>query len=399
MKKLVLKNGLKILLAEKETKATTISINVKVGSNNESSNNLGISHFIEHMLFEGTKKRNSYQIASEIEKLGGEINAATSNNRTFYYIHIPTKHTKKGIEIISDIIQNPLFNKENIEKERKVIVNEIRLVNDEPRFYQWVLFTKTLYKKNPTRNPVYGSIDIVKKLSQKDLIDYYKNFYSPNNMVISIVGKSPSKYLPFIKEQFKDSKQKKIKKHILIKEPETKQPQIKTEKKPTLQTYTVIGYKTPTREKKESYSLDLLQNILGYGQSSKLFTEIRNKFGLVYEIGVEHEPYFDFGFFAAYANTNKKNLGKVKSLILKEFEKIKNISSTELEETKESIIGSFILENEDNKKYADNLGFWELAGNVNLLEKYPENIRKVTLQEIRKVAKKYLTKNYTQVII
>lgn len=399
MKKVILKNGLKIILAEKETKATTISINVKAGSNNETQKTLGISHFIEHMLFEGTKKRNSQEIVSEIEKIGGEINAATSNNRTLFYIQVPTKYTKKGIKIISDIIQNPLFDEKSIEKERKVIINEIKMVNDEPRFYQWILFTKTLFKKHPAHNPVYGKIEIVNKLSKKDLFSYYKKYYCPNNMVISIVGKSPSKLLPYIKKQFENFKTYKIKKPILIREPKIKHPRINIEKGKTLQSYTVIGYKTVARDKKESYSLDILENILGKGQSSKLFTEIRSKLGLVYEIGVEHESNFDFGFFAAYANTNKKNLPKVKSKILEEFKKIQNISAEELKETKESIIGSFILENEDDKKYADNLGFLELVGNVNLLKQYPHNIRKVTLKEIRQVAKKYLNKNYTQIII
>ena len=167
MKKTNLKNGLTLIEEKKDTASVSIVITVKTGSNNETKKILGISHFIEHMLFEGTAKReNSTIIANEIEKLGGDLNAYTSNEKTCFYIKVPKKHFDKALDILSDILQNPVFDKKSIEKERGIILKEINLVNDEPRFYQWILFQRTLFKKYPTKNPAYGTRAAVKKITR-----------------------------------------------------------------------------------------------------------------------------------------------------------------------------------------------------------------------------------------
>jgi len=396
MKKITLNNKLKIILYPKKTQTTTIAVHIKVGSNNESKSVLGISHFIEHMLFEGTSTRSSLQIASEIEKIGGELNAATSNERTFFYAQVPNKHIKTAVEILADILQNPLFQTSKIEKERKVITNEIKLITDEPRFHQWILFTKVLFQNNPAKNPVYGSEATVKNIKKSQLLNYYKKYYNANNIFITIIGNTNC--LNLIKKHFSKLKPKQTPKVKINKEP----PQIKKtlkEKKQILQSYIVLGYKTPTRLNKETYALDLLENILGYGQSSKLFTTIRNKYGLVYEIGLEHESKKDYGFFAAYANTNKKNIQKVISLILREFNNIQDLTEKELQQAKTSIEGLFKLTSDNPQKLSDLIGYWETIKDSNLAGTYIEEIKKVTLKELKQTAKKYLTNNYTLSII
>lgn len=397
MKEITLKNSLKVIIYPKKISTTTISVHVRTGSNNESEDILGISHFIEHMLFEGTKTRSSLQISSEIEKIGGELNAATSNERTFFYAHVPNKHIKKAIEILSDIIQNPSFKQKLIEKERKVIINEIKLITDEPRFHQWTIFTKNLFQKNPAKTPVYGKEETIKKITRKQILDYYRKYYTSNNITITIIGKT--NLVKLIKKDFSKLKPKELPKPKIEKEPLQHKPIIFKEKRPTLQSYLVLGYKTPTRLKKESYALDILENILGYGQSSKLFITIRNKYGLAYEIGLEHESKPDYGFFAAYANTNKKNIKRVVSLILKEFKNIQNLTEKELQEAKSSIEGLYILTKDDPKKFSDFLGFWDRVKNASLAENYIKEIKRITLEEVKQVAKKYLTNNYTLTII
>jgi predicted Zn-dependent peptidase len=189
MKKYILSNGLTILLEKRSTDSVTIMVTVRVGSNNEPENLLGISHFLEHMLFEGTKKRpSSTIIANEIERLGGELNAYTTNERTCFYIKVPKKHFDIALDIISDILQNPVFDKSAIEKERQIILKEINMVTDDPRFHQWILFQKTLFKKHPARNPTYGAIETVQKIRRDDLISYYNKHYTGTNMIISVVG-------------------------------------------------------------------------------------------------------------------------------------------------------------------------------------------------------------------
>lgn len=395
MRKIKLKNGLTIIYDKQPTKSVSIQVTVKVGSINETKQNNGISHFIEHMLFEGTKKRTTQEIANEIERLGGEINAATTTERTFYYIKILNKYFDKALDVVSDIIQNPKFDIKSLEKEKKVILNEINLVNDEPRFYQFILFQRLLFDSN-AKLPTYGDKEVVKNLTRNDLLDYFNQYYISNNIVISIVGniKDP---IEKIKKKFNKLKYKKIKK-LIIKEGKNKLKKI-IEKKKVNQTYLVLGYKVPKRDSKESYIFDVLQAILGRGQSGKLFDEIRTKRGLAYEVGVHNEPGISISLFAVYVNTDKKNVNKVIKIILNEFAKLKKIDNKDLNEAKTYIEGNFALENEDTKEKSNLIGFWELINKSENVNNYIKNIKKVTINDVRNVVKKYLNNNYTLAIL
>jgi len=399
MQKTTLKNGLTIITQLKQSDSVSIVITVKVGSNNETRKINGISHFIEHMLFEGTKHRKSSTIiANEIEKLGGELNAYTSNERTVFFIKVPKKHFDIALNIVSDIIQNPLFDKATIEKERNIILKEINMVTDEPRFHQWVLFQKTLFKKHPAKNPTYGTIEAVKNITRNDLINYYKKYYIPNNMIISVVGniKNIHKKIEKSFKNFKKGEEIKIKS---VKEPEQKNIQKKTEKKKILNSYIVFGYKTAKRDEKESYILDVVKAILGRGQSGKIIEEIRNKRGLAYEVNVLHDPNKDYGFFAVYLNTDKKKINEAVKIILDEFNKLKKVKEKEISDAKGFIEGQFILEKEDTRHLADLNSFWEMIKDAMLAKNYIKEIKKIKKKDIARVANKYLTKKYTLAVI
>jgi len=399
MKKLTLKNNLTVILEKKQTETVTIQATVKVGSNNETDKISGISHFIEHMLFEGTKKRpTSLIISNEIESLGGELNAYTSNERTCFYIKIAKEHFSKALDIVADIVQNPQFEKKYIEKERKIILKEINLHKDEPRFHQWVLFTSALFKKHPTKRVTYGTVKAVKAITRKDLLDYYHSHYVPNNIIISVVGNFDN-ITGEVKKQFKDFKERKLKKPLAVEEPLQTKIELKKEKRKILSSYMVMGYKTPPRISSEAYTLDVIEAILGRGQSGKIFDEIRNKRGLAYEVGVHHDPCFDYGFFSVYLNTDKKNIQKCIQIILKEFKNLKNITPKELKEAKGFLIGQHILDNEGTKDLADELGFWESMKDFKLLNSYIKEVNKVSKADILKVANKYFTENYTLAMI
>lgn len=400
MEKITLNNGLRLIIEKKPLDTVTIQATVNVGSNNENKKNNGISHFIEHMLFEGTKKRPASGIISnEIESVGGELNAYTSNERTCFYTKIPKKHFDNALDIIADIIQNPSFNKKNIEKERKVISKEIDLHKDEPRFHQWILFTKVLFKKHPAKLPAYGTVEAVKKITRNDLLGYYHKYYTPNNIILSIVGNFSKDITSKIKNQFKNFKPKKLPKIKKIIEPKQNNISAIKEKRKILSSYMVMGYKTPQRTSKDSYTLDVIKSILGRGQSGKIFDEIRNKRGLAYEVGVHHDPSGDYGFFAVYLNTDKKNIKQIIQLILKEFNNLKNLTKKELKEAKGFLIGQHILESEDARELADELGFWESIKDAKLLNNYIKEINKVSKKNILRVAEKYLTKNYALAVV
>lgn len=397
MKKFLLKNGLKIILDRKPSNSVVIEVCVNVGSNYEKNEQGGISHVMEHMLFEGTLNRTQNQIANEIEKLGGEINGITSHERTYFYVRIPKKHFDIGLDVITDIIKNPVFDEKAIEKERKVVLDEINLILDEPRFYRWVLFLKKLFKKHPIKNPIYGCKESVKKIGKTELIRFYEKYYVPNNMVISIVGDISD--VSKVKRAFGNLKKKKLPKIKKIYEPKQKSAQKTVEKRKTMQSYVALGYKTVDRIKKESYVLDVIASILGRGQSGKLFNEIRTKRGLAYDVGVYHETSKNYGFFGVYVDTNKKNIPIIKKIVVEEIEKLMNVGDEEVKEAKTFIEGKFVLNEEDNRKMADLLCYWENIGDVRYIYNYIKNIRKVTKSDIRSVIRKYLGKNYTLAII
>ena len=395
-----LKNGLTMIVLPRKTDSIVIEVTAKVGSMNEIPENLGISHFIEHMLFEGTKKRkNAAIIANAIERLGGDINAATSNDRTLYYIKVLKNHFEIALDVMSDIIINPILGNKEIEKERKVILDEINMVNDNPRFYQWVMFYSTLFKESPARNPVYGSKETVKSFSRQHIIDYYMKHYVANNMIMTVIGDvNPGSVIRKISSAFSSMKHGQLHNAIECNEP-AQRMEIKTEKRHINQSYFVLGYKTVPRNHRHSYVLDVIKAVLGRGQSGKIFEEVRIKKGLAYDVGVYNDPSINYGVFAVYCNTNRKNIEKVKSIILKEFSKLKRISDKDLSEAKTFIEGSHALDMEDNIKKASDLADWEQLGNVNEEKSYIKRIKSVTKKEIRDVVERYLTKDYVMTVI
>ncbi len=387
MKRFVLKNGLTVLIKQKPTNAVAVEVTVKVGSNHETSKNRGISHFVEHMLFEGTKKRNAQQIANDIEKIGGEINALTDNERTSYYTLVLYKHLERALDVLSDIIQNPLFDEKIIEKERKVVLDEISLTTDDPKIHQWMLFQKALYQKHNCRYPVYGTRECVLNLKRKDFLDFYHKYYVPNNTIISVVGNIDKQVLKKIGHYFTFSEKPVPKRKELI-EPETK-PLNFVEKRKILHSYMVLGFKTVPRNHPDSFVFDVIRSDLGRGQSSKLFQEIRTKRGLAYIVGAHYEAGEDYGWLAVYVGTDKKNLRKVKNIILKEFRHLKNLSANDLKDAINFIEGDHLLSNEDNHALADTISVWEVIGKPYSVEDYIKNIKKVKKDDIRRIVKKY----------
>ena len=398
MKKYFLGNGLVVIEEKRKSDSVSVQLTVKAGSNFEKEGIRGVSHFIEHMVFEGTKNRKTAkEISNEIESLGGEINAYTNNIRTCFYIKVPKKHFEKALEIISDIIKNPLFRERDIDKERGVILKEINIFNDESRFFQWILFQKLLFGNSPYGYPAFGTYEDVKKISRQDILSFFSKYYFAGNTIISVVGDFNNSE-KIIKKYFSDFRKGKVKLKKLNDDIANKKKYIKVKRKNT-NSYMVLGYKTANRLHNDSYVLDIIQAILGKGQSGRIFDEVRNKSGLAYEVGVYHECDKNIGFFAVYLSTDKKNIGLIKKLILKEFEKLKNISQEELKHAIGYVEGKYLLDNENTHNKADELGYWELIKNTKLEKNYLKKIRKVSVEGVARVAKKYLTKNYSLAII
>jgi len=386
-------NGLSLILDKRATDSVVVQILVKTGSNNETPLEAGLSHFLEHMVFEGSEKYNtSKKLSSEIEKLGGELNAATSNTKTYFYAKVPKKHLAKALEVISQIVFYPLFRQKDFEKERKIILDEINMIKDQPLRYQWDLFTETLFIKHPTKKSIAGTHKSIKEMTLERLKNYYKKHYKTNNMTLVISGNFTNS-IKKIEKYFNKKIIGNVPKQKKVIEPKQKR-KIATEKRKIGQSYYVLGYKTVPQKNKDSYVLELIRAILARGQSGRLFEEIRGKRGLAYVVGAHHEAETDFGYFAIFCGTDKKNKNKIIKIVLDEFNKLQQITKNDLQEAKTFIEGEFLLDNEENERRSITIADWEHATDLNAFNNYLKEIKKITLADFKRVAKKYLTKEY-----
>ena len=397
MKKFKLSNGLTVIFEKTKSNSITLGVCVKTGSNYENDKNRGISHFLEHLIFEGTKNRTSKEIANEIEGVGGEFNAFTTHEVTFFYAKVLSKFFNNALDVIFDILKNSVFEEKTIEKERRVILEEMNLWIDDPKSYQWALLQKALYKKHPAKYPVIGFKETLHNINRKEILNYFGKYYVPNNMIVILIGNLNSEMCNKLKNEFSKLDYKKIDK-ITIKN-ETQKSVIKLkEKREVLHSYFLIGFKTVTTNDKDSYVLDLISVILGWGQRSRLFNEIRAKRGLSYDVGATHDCNKTYGYFAAYVSAEHKKVELCKELILKEF-KLENLNDQEIEDAKNMLEGLKLLRNEDTKELAVSLGYWEHYSKAENFYEYIKNIRKITKKDILRVLKKYFDGKYVEVLI
>jgi predicted Zn-dependent peptidase len=388
-----LKNGIKVIYHPHIGESVAVNVLIGVGSFDDPKSYLGISHFIEHMSFEGTNTRSAMDISCSIEGLGGEINAYTTNEKTCYSIKVLKKHIDSSLEILSDIIKNPKFEEDKIEKERRIILSEISMRDDQPIAYQWDLFLNAAFNDSIIKIPVIGMSNTIKNIKKDDLNKFHKDYYVPNNMIISVVGdiKNPfsyiEKYFGDMNPKFLKNKRK-INYSLLNKKISVKK------KKDISQTYMIIGYPTIPIIHKDCLTLELIRAILGKGLSGRLFNEIRNKKGLGYDIGVHHEASPYFGFFSCYVSADKKNILKCKEIILNELKKAPYVCGKELIEAKNFLEGEVIFDNEANHRLADTICGWAQADMLEKLKTLTDDINNISSKDIERVAKKYLTDNY-----
>lgn len=397
MKKAVLGNGLTVLYYPKKGNSVVVEVMINVGSCHEKSDERGISHFLEHILFEGTKKRpTNKEISNEIERIGGDFNAYTSTGKTCFYAKVLKKHFTIAVDVLADILQNPLLREEDIKKEKNVVLKEIAMIYDEPRFHQWILLQQNLFEKHPCKYPTYGDVKVIKTLNRIKVEAFFRRYYVPNNMVVSIVGDVPN-WRKEIEKNFV-FKRNKIVRTEFSEEPALRKNKKVWLKKKIFNTHLVLGFKTVSRAHADSYVLDVINGILGRGQSGKMFTEIRSKRGLGYDVGTQVMSDNNFGYFAAYAIIDKKNIDLVKNLMLEEIQSLQNVTAEEVKEAQDFIEGDYLLEMEDTQKVADQMLFWEQVKSVEEMNEYLRKVKKVTINDIKRVVGKYFN-HYAQVVL
>lgn len=343
-----LENGLTIIGEEiPYLKSISLGIWVKAGSIIETKENSGVSHFIEHMLFKGTKNRSSKELAREIDNLGGILNAFTSKECTCFYVKLLDEHIDIGIEVLSDMILNSCFDKKDIEKEKSVILEELKMYEDSPDDLSYDLLLENIYKDHSLGMNILGDRNTLKNFKRENILDYYNKYYVPNNSVISICGNfNFEEIVEKIKDKFKTWEAKEA--SINTTEPKFN-PCIIKKNKDIKQVNLAINLKAiPMINDREVYALSVVNNVFGGSISSRLFQKIREEKGLVYSIYSSQTLYQECGELGIFASTSNENVEEVYKLILDEIDLIRNeyISLQEIHESKEQLKGSYMLDRE-----------------------------------------------------
>ncbi|MGI5998501.1 MAG: M16 family metallopeptidase [Lutispora sp.] len=385
-----LDNGVRIVAEEiKYVNSVSIGIWVKVGSRNEDESNNGMSHFIEHMLFKGTKNRTAKEIAGSIDKIGGQLNAFTSKECTCFYAKVLDTHFDIALDILSDMFFNSSFSENEIEKEKGVVLEEIGMYEDSPEDLVHDIFTQSVWSKNSLGMPILGKDETLKAFKRQDIIDYIDRNYTPENIVISVVGNFEKEYvLSEIEKVF--SKHKTSKKDRVITPEPVFTPIYKHKEKNTEQAHLCLGFKGFELSNKYTYPLLVLNNIFGGAMSSRLFQKIREEQGLAYSVFSYPSSYTDCGLLSIYAGMKPNQLDYVIELIIEEINKIKanGISEDELYDSKEQIKGSYILGLESTSGRMNSIGKSELLlDKIYSPKEITELIDAVTMDDINHVIK------------
>ncbi|MFH1248666.1 MAG: pitrilysin family protein [archaeon] len=377
--KTVLKNGLTILFEKRNLPIVNILYSSRFGSAYESDKLKGVAHLIEHMVFKGTKNRNQKEIAKEIEGVGGVINAFTAQQQTTFWDQLPSKYYTKGFEIISDIMTSPLFDKKELEKEKKVVFEEQKRWRDLPEHYIFLKIRGLLYN-NPFGSSPLGTSKTLTEMDSKTILDFHQNNLSRG--ILTVVGNA--NFEEIINNAEAKLKQTNVK--ISLPEIMRKNGSSIENREGLNQTHIALGMHMPSLSQKDRYAAEIISNILGGGMSSRLWQEIRERRSMAYSVNAAIEQEKDYGHMIIYAGIENSKLKDAKEIILKEIKKLQQLNRKDIEESKEQLIGNFLLHIESGVNVAQNLVLNEIAGDAEEFYNYDERISKVSLEDVKRIS-------------
>jgi len=392
-KKQTLTNNVRLLtIPLQETQTASLVVLTKVGSRNESASISGASHFIEHLMFKGTKRRpTTLDLAKELDSIGAEFNAFTGKDLTGYFIKSDAKHLSLSIDVLSDILLHSKFDPQEITKEKGVIIEEINMYQDNPLMYVEDLLEQTIYgKSDPLGRSISGSRQTVSALTQKDLLAYKNNFYTGSNIVIAVAGRFGQKQLAELKRKFSFPIGRVVKK-IPIRRPAARGIKLTIKNKETEQIQLALGLPAYPYSHPRLYALQLLAIILGGNMSSRLFLSVRERNGLAYFIRTGVNIYEDAGALTIQAGLDKQRLNEAIKLIVAELKRaVKDLTAEELRRAKDYLYGQTAIEMENSLQLANFYAQQELmlkkvltpAEKLKKIEAVNLNQLKKTAQEI-----------------
>jgi len=393
-KKTHLENGMPVVMEQvKDVRSVALGVWVKVGSRYEPSEKNGISHFLEHMFFKGTQKRSAKDIAVDTDSMGGDLNAFTSRENTTFYIKVLDEYFDKGIELLSDIFIHSTFPEDDIEKERGIVKEEIKMVEDTPDDYIHDLFNQMIWGSKGIGQPILGSRETIKSFKREDLISHTKKHYGTKDIVIACAGNFETDSLLNALNRSFSSLRKGV-------EPDKEarplfNSRIKVYGKELSEVHLCLGVEGLPQASKDRYVMFILNTLLGGGVSSRLFQEIREKRGLVYSVYSYISAYVDTGVLAVYAGTGKKKVLHVIELILKELRSLANIlTDVDLERAKAQLKGNLILGLESTSSRMQNIARQEIYyGRYFSPSEIIKEINSISLAQVKELADRLLSRS------
>ncbi|MTI89337.1 MAG: insulinase family protein [Balneolaceae bacterium] len=392
-----LDNGLRIVTEHIESvKSISVGIWVKTGSRNETQKQAGITHFLEHMLFKGTDSRSSYDIALSMEAVGGYLNAFTSSEYTCYYARCVNTQLERALDVLSDMVLNPSFPEEEVEKEKKVVIEEMKMYRDSPNDYLFEQFSEKMFKGHELGRSILGYEDTVSAFSREDLYEYMSEQYYPGNILVSVAGNvDHDKVVALVSSYFEELEARKSRKNEQ-KLPAFTPVDLKLTKA-IEQTHYVYGRRGINFDHEDKYLLLLANTILGGGMSARLHQNVREKYGYCYSIQTFNQSYTDTGLWGVYVGTDQQYVDHVRDLIKQELKKVQEelIPQKELDEAKSQLKGKLLLSQENTSSRMTRLAKSELYfGRFVTLDELVENIDSVTSEQINEFARNFFDEQY-----
>ncbi|RLQ95696.1 M16 family metallopeptidase [Falsibacillus albus] len=400
IKKYTCQNGVRIVLEEIPTvRSVAIGIWIGTGSRDETPENNGISHFLEHMFFKGTENRGAREIAEAFDAIGGQVNAFTSKEYTCYYAKVLDNHSEMALDILSDMFFNSTFDQEELKKEKNVVFEEIKMYEDTPDDIVHDLLSKAAYQSHPLGYPILGTEETLDTFDQNKLKEYMHNMYTPDKVVISIAGNINEEFIRTVEKKF--GTYKGGNRAIFEKEPEFHFNQL-ARKKDTEQAHLCLGFEGLQIGHRDVYSLIVLNNILGGSMSSRLFQEVREKRGLAYSVFSYHTSYKDSGMVTIYGGTGAKQMDQLFDTVQETLALLKKdgITEKELLNSKEQLKGNLMLSLESTNSRMSRNGKNELLlGRHRSLDEIVDEVDSVTIKGVNELSNRIFTDLYSLSLI
>ncbi len=389
-----LENGIPVVMEPfKNVRSVAVGVWVKVGSRYEKPEMNGISHFLEHMFFKGTRRRSPKDIAVEIDSMGGDLNAFTSRENTAFYIKLLGEYLERGVDLLSDIFVHSTFPENELSKEKKIIKEEVKMVEDTPDDYIHDLFNQTIWGQEGLGQSILGRRETIAAFTREDLLHHISKYYGTKDIVIACAGKfQPTRMLEMLRESFGNLRRGSAPKKG---SPPEFRNDVKIYTKDISEAHICIGVPGLSQTSEDRYALFVLNTLLGGGVSSRLFQEIRENRGLAYSVYSYTSMYIDTGLWGVYAGVSRKRIREVAEIIIREMLFLKDtLTEDELDKAKRHLKGNMILGLESTNSRMNNIARQEISfGRYISPDEISRAIELVSLKQIKELSERLLRRN------